>query len=220
MNHDKLWAAIDAQRLLTADLLEELAPEEWDHPSLCDGWTVRDVAAHLTLQQMTLGSALFSALRHPGSLNHIINASARDRAKLPPGQILAEIRGMVGSRRHNVGLTPFETLIDIVVHGQDIAVPTSRVLDVPPDVAATAASRVWDSRKDWTKPKVFRSLPYESHRLTATDIDWSVGEGPEIRGPVLTLLLLLTGRSVVIPQLDGEGATALAERLALGDHRH
>jgi uncharacterized protein (TIGR03083 family) len=219
VNHDKLWAAIDAQRTRTADLLEVLTPEEWKHPSLCDGWTVRDVAAHLTLQQMTLAAALLGALRHPGSLNHIINASARDRAKLPPGELIARIRAMIGSRRHNIGVTPRETLIDIVVHGQDIAVPTGRVLDVPPDVAATAASRVWDSRKNRTKPKVFRSLPYEGHRLVATDIDWSVGQGPEIRGPVLALLLLLTGRSVVLPQLDGEGAIALAERLALRDQR-
>lgn len=206
MNHDELWAAIDVQRLRTTDLLEQLTPEEWDTPSLCDGWTVRDVAAHLTLQQMTLGSALRIALRHPGSLNHIINSSARARAKRPPVQLIAEIRGMVGSRRHNVGLTPLETLIDIVVHGQDIAVPTCRLLEVPPDVAATAATRVWDdqsSRKGRRRAKVFRRLPYEGHRLSATDIDWSVGEGPEIRGPMLMLLLLLTGRSVAISQLDG-----------------
>ena len=215
MNDDELWTAIDAQRLRTTDLLEALAPAEWNLPSLCEGWTVRDVAAHLTLQQLTLGSALVSALRHPGSLNHIINASARARAQLPPDQLIAGIRGMVGSRRHNVGVTPLETLIDIVVHGQDIAVPASRLLEVPPDVAATAAARVWEgqfSRKGRRMAKVFRTLPYEGHRLSATDIDWSAGDGPEIRGPVLMLLLLLTGRSVAIPQLDGEGATHFVDQ--------
>ncbi len=144
MNDDELWAAIDAQRLRTADLLGELTPREWGRPSLCEGWSVRDVAAHLTLQQMTLGSALRGTLRHPGSLNHIIRATAQDRAALAPEEIVAEIRAMVGSRRHNVGVTPYETLIDIVVHGQDIAVPSGRALEVPPTVAATAASRVWD----------------------------------------------------------------------------
>ena len=128
MNPDELWAAIDAQRLRTTDLLEALAPEEWSVPSLCQGWTVRDVAAHLTLQQMTLGSALLSALRHPGSLNHIINASARTKALLPTEQLIAEIGAMCGSRRHNIGVTPLETLIDIVVHGQDIAIPVGHVL--------------------------------------------------------------------------------------------
>ena len=223
MNDVQLWAAIDAQRVRTADLLEGLTPKEWNRPSLCDGWTVRDVAAHLTLQQMTIMSVLLAALRHPGGVNHIINASARDRAKLPPDQIIAEIRGMVGSRRHNVGLTPLETLIDIVVHGQDIAVPSGRKLDVPAEVAATAASRMWDyqsSRSDRSKTNVFRRLPYEGHRLVATDTDWSVGEGPEIRGPVLALLLLLTGRPVVLPQLSGEGATALADQLALARSKH
>ena len=132
MNDDELWAAIDVQRLSTTTCSTELTPEEWNQPSLCEGWTVRDVAAHLTLQQLTLGSALLSALRHPGGTNHIIDASARDRAKQPPDQLIAELRGMVGSRRHVVGLTPMETLIDNVVHGQDIAVPTGRVLEVPP----------------------------------------------------------------------------------------
>jgi uncharacterized protein (TIGR03083 family) len=213
MNEDELWAAIDAQRLRTADVLEALTPREWERPSLCDGWTVRHVAAHLTLQQMTLGSALRGALRHPGSVNHVIDASARDRARLPTDRIVAEIRGMVGSRKHNVGLTPYETLIDIVVHGQDIAVPTGRTLEVPPEVAATAASRVWADRNS-RKSKVFKPMPYDGNTLVATDTDWSVGEGPEVRGPVLALLLLLTGRSVVLPQLEGEGVAALSERLA------
>jgi hypothetical protein len=61
---------------------------------------------------------------------------------------------------------------------------------------------------------VLRRLPYEGHRLPATDVDWSVGEGPKIRGGVLALLLLLTGRPVAIPQLEGEGATELVNRLA------
>ena len=61
MNPEELWAVIDTQQLRTADLLSELAPGEGDTPSMCDGWTVRDVAAHLTLQAMTLGPALLGA---------------------------------------------------------------------------------------------------------------------------------------------------------------
>ena len=217
MNDDELWAAIDIQRARTTELLDGLAPTEWDRPSLCDGWTVRDVAAHLTLQQMTLGRVLRTAVRHPGGLNHMISAAARDQANLPTDRIIEEIRGMIGSRRHNIGVTSLETLIDIVVHGQDVAVPLGRVLDVAPGVAATAASRVWVSRKNRRKANVFRRLPYDGNRLVATDADWSVGEGPEIRGPALALLLLLTGRPVMLRRLGGEGATALAKRLAHAD---
>ena len=208
MNDDELWAAIDAQRLRTADLLETLTDDDWSHRSLCDGWTVRDVAAHLTLQQLTLGGGLKLALKHPGNLNRTIHASTRGKAQQPTAQLIAEIRAMVGSRRHNFGLTARDTLIDIVVHGQDIAVPIGRSLHVPQETAATAAQRVWDCRGSRLS-KVFDQIPYDGLNLQATDIDWSVGQGPELRGPILSLLLLMTGRAVVMPQLDGPGVQAL-----------
>lgn len=217
MNPDELWAAIDTQRLRTADLLNELTPGEWDTPSLCDGWTVRDVAAHLTLQQTTLGSALLAALRHPGSLNHTINASARDRAARPPDRLIADIRGMVGSRRHNVGVTPQETLIDIVVHGQDIAVPLGRNLAVTPWAAATTADRLWSSRSTRIgrlKPKVFADLDHRGLRFVATDADWSVGDGEEVHGPLLSIVLVLTGRPAGADAMDGPGTSGLRQRLS------
>ena len=65
---DALWAGIDDQRSRTAALLEGLAPEQWDHPSLCDGWTVRHVAAHLTMQQQRVRDALSFIVRHPRML--------------------------------------------------------------------------------------------------------------------------------------------------------
>jgi uncharacterized protein (TIGR03083 family) len=218
VNDDEVWTAIDAQRVRTADLLETLAPEDWDHASLCDGWTVRDVAAHLTLQQLQLVEALLGALRHPGSLNHMIRETARNKAGQPTDRLIAEIRAMVGSRRHNVGLTHLETLIDIVVHGQDIAVPLSRELAVPVEAAATAAMRVWScraSRRDRWKARVFRRLPYERYRFTATDTSWSVGDGPEIHGPILAILLVLTGRPAGLSNLAGEGAAQLADQFGL-----
>ena len=142
MNEDEVWAAIDTQRLRTVDLLESLSAEEWAHPSLCDGWTVRDVAAHLTLQQISLGDGLRMALRHPGSIKHINRENARMRAGLPTERLIADIRGMVGSRRHNFGLTHLETLIDIVVHGQDIAIPLSRELEVDLRSRSHACGRI------------------------------------------------------------------------------
>ena len=131
MNDDELWAAIDAQRVRTVKLLQDLTPAEWDHASLCDGWRVRDVAAHLTMQQMTLRDGLKGLLRHPGGMNHVIHAAAVSEAnRRPPEQLIAEISGTIGSRRFNVGVTPRETLLDIIVHGQDIAIPLRRQLEV------------------------------------------------------------------------------------------
>jgi uncharacterized protein (TIGR03083 family) len=216
MNEDEIWAAIDAQRLRTADLLDSLTDDEWRRPSLCDGWTVRDVAAHLTLQQLGLLDVLRFALRHPTSvlgLNRVINRSARFRAEAPVDSLVAALRGMVGSRRHNIGLTSFEPLIDILVHGQDIAIPLGRDLPVPASAAAAAASKVWTSRGG-PKGKVFDNLLLGDYRLSATDLDWSVGQGPVVEAPIGALLLLLTGRRVALSQLSGSGADLLREKQA------
>jgi len=217
MDEYEVWSAIDAQRVRTADLLENLTPKEWTYPSLCAGWTVRDVAAHLTLQQMSLLDTLLAALRHPGSPNRTIREAARSKAAQPTDELIAEIRATVGSRRNNIGLTHLETLIDIVVHGQDIAIPLSRELPVPVEVAATAATRVWSyraSRRERWKARVFRPVPYERYRFAAADTSWSVGSGPEIRGPILAILLVLTGRPAGLARLAGEGAGSLAAELS------
>ena len=209
MNDDETWAAIDAHRLRTAELLESLSDAEWRHQSLCEGWTVEDVAAHLTMQQMGLREVLLGAIRHPGGMNRMIRQAAKRRAHLPRRQIIAEIRGMVGSRRHNIGVTCQETLIDILVHSQDIAKPLGRRLDVDPDAAAVAATRVWSYGGN-SKAKVFKGIPLDGFRLSATDMAWSVGAGREIEGPILAILLLLTGRLAALPKLSGDGVAVLS----------
>lgn len=215
MNDDEVWAVIDLQRGRTADLLEQLSEEEWRQPSLCQGWTVRDVAAHLTLQQIGLGAGMLLAITHPrglGNVNRMINISARSRAERPVDQLIAQIRATIGSRRHNIGLTNLETLTDILVHGQDIAIPLHRELEMPTAAAAVVATRVWTQRSS-RKVRVFHDVPIGGFRLTATDIPWSVGDGPEIRGPITSILLLLTGRPAALPRLTGAGAESLRSQM-------
>src|SRR6478609_124447 len=215
MDDDEVWAVIDLQRGRTADLLEGLSDEEWRQPSLCQGWTVRDVAAHLTLQQVGLGTGIALAITHPqglGSVNRMIQISARSRAERPVDQLIAQIRATIGSRRHNIGLTNMETLTDILVHGQDIAIPLHRDLEMPTAAAAVVATKVWTQRRS-RKARVFHDVPIGGFRLTATDAPWSVGDGPDIQGPIATILLLLTGRTAALPRLSGAGADSLRSQM-------
>jgi uncharacterized protein (TIGR03083 family) len=219
MTDDELWADIDALRTRTVTLLENLTTAEWDHASLCDGWRVRDVAAHLTMQQMTLRDGLKGLLRHPGSINHVIHAAAVSEAnRRPPEQLITQIRDTIGSRRVNVGMTPRETLLEIIVHGQDMAIPLRRQLAVPAKAAAFTATQLWSyqaSPKGRWMARVFRPVPFRSYRLIATDSEWSVGAGPEIRGPILAIVLLLSGRTAGYADLTGPGAAALGATLGL-----
>lgn len=209
MDRDQVWQVIDAQRLSLAGLLEQLSADEWRQPSLCTGWTIRDVAAHLTLQQLGLGGAMGMMARWRGSLDRTIRDAACRRAAQPTEQIIEQIRGTAGSRRHNIGVTYLETLTDILVHGQDIAIPLGRRHDMPPRAAAVAASRVLSMR--WPPP-LPAARKVAGFRLTATDISWSAGEGPEVRAPMGAILLVCAGRLVAVPQLSGEGARDLAAR--------
>lgn len=211
---DAVWLAIDDQRTRTADLLEQLTPEQWEHASLCPAWTVRHVAAHLTLQQQGYRDAAAFVARHPRMLRSVtLNATIRESAlirarELSPPEIVAGIRGTVGSRRHNAFVTPLETLTDILVHSQDIAVPLGLDLPIRPTAGVLAATRRWDTRSSWLS-SVFRPLPLDGHRLTATDADWTRGQGPEVAGSIGALLMLLTGRDAALDQLTGGGADAL-----------
>jgi uncharacterized protein (TIGR03083 family) len=211
---DALWAGIDDQRARTAQLLDGLSPEQWDRPSLCGGWTVRHVAAHLTMQQQRLRDAATFLARHPQMLRSVtLNATIHNSAVLQAQllsteQITERIRNGIGSRRHNAFVTPLETLTDILVHSQDIAIPLGVHLPMRPALSALAATRRWDTRNTWLAT-VNRPLLLTSYQLTATDADWSRGQGSEITGPIGALLLLLTGRPAALEQLAGEGADAL-----------
>ena len=211
---DEVWTAIDDQRARTADLLERLGQHQWEHPSLCQGWTVRHVAAHLTLQQQRVRDLATIVARNPSLLRSLtLNAMIRDSAVVQSRlvsteEIIRRIRSMIGSRRHNAFVTPLETLTDILVHGQDIAVPLELALEMPPLASALAATRRWDTQDTWLA-SVFHPLSLTSYRLAATDADWTRGDGPVVEGPMGPLLLLITGRSAALDRLTGEGADAL-----------
>jgi uncharacterized protein (TIGR03083 family) len=205
MDRDGVWRTIDSERSGLADLLDELSPQEWEAPSLCDGWRVRDVAAHLTLSHATLGSALVGMVRARGSFNRMVRESARQQARLPVERYAPMLRAMVGSRRKAPGVTHLEPLLDVLVHGQDIAMPLGRTRPMPPEAAAVAATRVWDMGWPFHARRRLAGL-----RLVATDHDWTAGDGAPVEGPIAALLLLVTGRDTAArPTLSGPGTTRL-----------
>ncbi|WP_330294915.1 maleylpyruvate isomerase family mycothiol-dependent enzyme [Streptomyces sp. NBC_00503] len=214
MNPDDVWRTIDSERLSLADLLDDLSPAEWEAPSLCAGWRVRDVVAHLTLAHLGLFPALVATVRARGSFDRMIHDTAVRESVRPVPEYAPRLRAMAGSRRKAPGVTLLEPMLDILVHGQDITVPLGRTRPMPTDAAATAAQRAWSM-----------GFPFHARRrlagfrLAATDCDWSVaGSGgdrdPVVEGPVSALLLLVTGRhSAALPLLSGPGLPALGERL-------
>jgi uncharacterized protein (TIGR03083 family) len=208
---DDVWAVVDSERSSLADLLEGLSAEEWERPSLCAGWRVRDVAAHLALAHTGLAAAGVAMVRAGGSFDRMIRDSARRHAAAPPAQLVAELRAMVGSRRRAPGVTHLEPMLDVLVHGQDIALPLGRRRAMPLEAATAAATRIWTMT--WPLSSAFRARSrLRGLELVATDAPWSVGTGARVDGPAEALLLLLAGRTAALDRLTGPGL----ERLRAG----
>ncbi|WP_206330711.1 maleylpyruvate isomerase family mycothiol-dependent enzyme, partial [Modestobacter sp. KNN46-3] len=201
---------VAAQRRVLADLLDTLHDHEWTTPSLCQGWTVHDVLAHLTLstRQSTAGMVL-RILRARGDFDRAEARAARERAAAhPPTVLTAQLRETAALDRRVGVSSRWDPLVDVLVHSQDIARPLGRRLPTPPDLAVPALEHVWSN--------VFYGRParrMSGLRLVATDTAWVGGDGPEVCGTAGDLLLLATGRPVSASGVTGPGVGEAAARL-------
>jgi uncharacterized protein (TIGR03083 family) len=209
MDREESWQVITAQRATLADLLEGLNSAQWETQSLCVGWRVRDVAAHVAMAPHlpSLSSMLADAARARGSFDRLNHNLAVRHAVRPVAQIVEDLREHAGSRRLPMITNYRNILFDILVHGQDIAVPLGIRRDMPLEAARAGAARVWTMGWPFWARRRLRGF-----RLTATDIAWTVGTGAEVSGPIDALLLLLTGRPAGLSRLAGDGVSDLTTR--------
>lgn len=210
MDTEESWAVIASQRRSLADLLERLSDEQWESPSLCDGWRVRDVAAHLSMVALPPSPAamLSEAVRARGNFHRLNHDMAVRAARRPVTDIAAALRQHADSRRLPVVTNYRNVLFDVLVHGQDIALALGMDRPMPTRAAVAGAERVWTMGWPFWAQRRLRGI-----RLVADDADWAAGSGVEARGPVSALLLVLTGRPAGVPALRGPGADEAAARL-------
>lgn len=210
MGPDESWQLIEEHRLAIADLLERLTPEEWERPSLCTDWRVRDVAAHLALGTSAPPVAVMirEAVRARGNFDRLNYDLAMRHAQQPTSAITTELRRNAGSRDLPAVTNYRNIVFDVLVHGQDIAIPLKRTLRFSPAAGAAAAQNLWQLRWPWSTQRRFHGLSF-----SATDTEWSAGAGSAVRGPIRSLLLVLAGRPAGLPELTGDGLPELVMRI-------
>ena len=206
MDVDEVWRHTHEQRRALATLLRDLSDEEWAVPSLCQGWTVRDVAAHVmrsaTVTPLEMAIAL---VRFRGRYNTLVAEDARRAARRPVAELIADFQRHDGSRRHPFGTSVTDPLLDVLVHAQDIAVPLGRPHAMPIAPAVVAARRA--HRLGFLFDDSARRRQVE---VRATDAGFAVGKGPLVEGPICAILMLLTGRTAAaLPDLSGPGVERL-----------
>lgn len=196
--------------------LETLSPQQWATPSLCAGWDVQAVAAHLAwASALSLPELLSELVRARGRANRLVADSAVRWSARGTAAILDQLRRDLETDAKPHGMPWDAAVVDAVVHGLDIRRPLGASRDVPAPTYHRAADFVAGAR--WPSSMLLGGGParrVRGLRLVAEGQDWSTGEGPEVRASADATLLVLTGRPVDPAELSGPGAATLAARLA------
>ncbi len=195
-------ALIAAERRESANVFEELAPAQWDAPSLCAGWRVREVVAHMSMGfRYPTARVLLELARARGSLNRMTDRLARRDAAAHQDRDLADF---LRTHAHHPWKPPVGGLAAAlghdVVHGLDVTVALGLDRRVPEDRLRILLDAV--------DPRAFRFFGTDltGVRLCADDLDWSFGTGAPLHGSAQDLLLVAYGRILPGGRLRGEEA--------------
>ncbi|HZU80072.1 MAG TPA: maleylpyruvate isomerase family mycothiol-dependent enzyme [Acidimicrobiales bacterium] len=196
-------------------LLSEFGPAEFDTPSLCAGWRVRDVLGHMALGHTTpLPRMLATVARHGFKVPKASLVESRKRFEgATPDEIRAFWQTVMVAQHPRKGITkmiPTKTgFLDHLVHNQDIRQPTGRPRHIPEERLRRALELVRSEGNGFLNPK--KNLAGLTVR--ATDIDFSAGEGPVVEGTAEAIVMAATGRTVAAADLSGDGAPVLRQRI-------
>jgi len=193
------WPVIHAERRALIADLQGLSPEQWDAPSLCAEWTVRQVLGHVTATaRMTPGRFVGHFAASGFRFHRMVATDVRAETAGSPQDQLAALAALADASTAPPG--PVEAMLgEIVIHGQDIRRPLG-IVHAPPTVAVVRVADFYRS----SNLLIGAQRRIAGVRLSATDTDWTTGDGPEVSGPVLSLLMLMVGRTPS-PDVRGPG---------------
>lgn len=200
-----VWPLVHVERAALIDDLAHLDDASWEQPSLCAGWSVHDVVAHLVdvARSTRLGFAV--DMVRAGFDFDRQNTRGIERAHGgSPDETLRRLRE--AATRTSTPIAPLDTrLVEEVVHGEDIRRP----LGIDHSYAQEAVVR--SLRQQVRTSTAFGGAKelVAGVRLVATDVDLTIGNGPDVTGPALALLLSVSGRPVAVNELDGPGLATL-----------
>jgi uncharacterized protein (TIGR03083 family) len=196
------------ERTDLADLLAGLTPAQWNAPTLCSKWRVRDVVAHVVsydhLGPVGLVGRFARGRFAPDQVNEV---GVQDYAQLSPDELLATFTDRLRPKGLTAGFGGRIGLVDGLIHHQDIR----RSLGLPREVPRARLAAALPFAR--VAPPIRAFSRARGLRLVATDLDWTSGNGPAVEGPAESLLMAIAGRGHALDELDGPGKPTLVQRL-------
>jgi len=206
-----VFPLIAAERRRLADALGSLTADQWESPSLCEGWSVHVVAAHLNAPwEASLPRVLFEVVRARSLTKGFDRVAVKIATARTPAECVAGLRDHAESRFTPPGSGPEAPLTDVIVHGADMLRPSGRSVVADPVALAASLSYVTSGTAKGFVPKDRTAgLAFE-----ASDLDFRGGPGPAVvRGPALALCAAVCGRRAFLEDLSGEGLAELTSRI-------
>lgn len=204
---ESIWPTIHAERQALADDLANLTPEQWSAPTMCAEWDVHQVLAHqLSGAKMTPPKFIAKFAAAGFNFNKFAGKEVARESAGGPAATLSGFRAAMGRTSTPPG--PRDTWLgEAFVHGEDIRRPLGIKRDYP-------LAEVTRALAFYAKSNTIIGGRNRIAGLTmkATDTDFSVGEGPLVSGPAISLLLAASGRKSALDDLTGPGVEILRQR--------
>ena len=190
-----------------ASFLDGLTSQQWNSPTLCELWSVREVAIHtVSYDELTTGGLVGRFLKGRLNTDRINAIGVADYSDRSPQQITVLIRSYAQPHGLTGGFGGKIALTDGMVHQQDIRRSIGLPRTIDPERLRTALNFARFA------PTIRGAWRARGVRLVASDLDWSHGRGPEVRGPGEALLMAMAGRRAALDDLDGPGKAKLAQQ--------
>lgn len=202
-----IWPTIHAERQALINDVSDFTDVQWSTQSLCSEWTVADVLAHL-LSAAKMTPPRF-ATRFAGARFDFARFAARQVAVEGAAGPVATLAGFrTAEPRETAPPGPKATWLgEAFVHGEDIRRPLGIKREYPlSEVTKALAFYAGSNTIIGGKDRV------AGLTLEPTDIAFSIGNGPLVRGPAMALLLAVTGRKSALEELTGPGVAVLSSR--------
>jgi uncharacterized protein (TIGR03083 family) len=191
-----------------AELLGGLSADQWDAPTLCERWRVRDVIAHVIgYDELSRTGLVRRFAKGWFLLNKINEVGVAEYSDSSPEQLLELVRTHAEPAGLTAGFGGLIALTDGMIHQQDIR----RALGLPRTIPQDRLRAALDFAR--TAPLIRGAWRARGVRLVATDLDWTAGRGPEVRGPGEALLMAMAARPAALADLDGPGKAKLASHI-------
>ena len=202
------WQMITAERAALVDGLAGLPAADWDKPSLCAGWSVRQVVAHIVATAEMTPPRFVAKFAGSGFNFRKMADADIDRLTVAnsDAQLVDLLRARVGARNAPPGPAP-SWLGETIVHGEDVFRALGAYRDHPAEHLVAVADFYRNSNT-----LIGSKRRIDGIALRATDTGWRHGSGPEAAGPMIALVMAMTGRKAALDDLQGDGVAALRSR--------